>query len=152
MRLTADAQTSPCMAATVLALCCALLIVIPLRHSWGADTSPALNAFDARVDAAVNAILARTGLPSASIALVRHSTLVYAQAYGLAQLTPRRAATPAMRYAVGSISKEFTATALLLLQESGKVSIEDAAGRWVPGMGPAANASIRSLLSHTSGL
>src|SRR5450755_1778137 len=76
----------------------------------------------------------------------------YTQAYGMAQLTPPRAATPTMRYAVGSISKEFTATALLLLQESGKLSIDDPAGKWISGMGPAANASIRSLLSHTSGI
>ncbi len=114
---------------------------------------PAANkTLGARADAAVNAILARTGVPSASIALVRNSAIVYAQAYGWAQLAPQRAATPAMRYAVGSISKEFTATALLLLQEANKVSIDDAAGKWVPGLGPAAGASIRSLLSHTSGV
>ena len=97
-------------------------------------------------------MLARTAVPSASIAIVRDSNLEYAAAYGSAQIEPRRAATPAMRYAVGSISKEFTATALLLLQEAGKLSIDDAAGRWVPGMGPAATVSIRSLLSHTSGV
>ena len=65
---------------------------------------------------------------------MRDSNLEYAAAYGSAQIEPRRAATPAMRYAVGSISKEFTATALLLLQEAGKLSIDDAAGRWVPEM------------------
>ena len=106
----------------------------------------------ARIDTAVNTVLARTAVPSASIAIVRDSNLEYAAAYGSAQIEPRRAATPAMRYAVGSISKEFTATALLLLQEAGKLSIDDAAGRWVPGMGPAATVSIRSLLSHTSGV
>lgn len=105
-----------------------------------------------RADAAVNEILARTGVPSASIAVVHDSAIVYAQAYGWAQLDPRRPATPAMRYAVGSISKEFTATALLLLQESNKVSIDDAVGKWVPGLKFAADASIRSLLSHTSGI
>ena len=93
--------------ATPLALSCALLGVFPQELSFGAETTPATPTLSSRVDAAVNAILTRTGLPSASIALVRNSDIIYAQAYGLAQLTPQRAATPAMRYAVGSISKEF---------------------------------------------
>ena len=106
----------------------------------------------ARADTAVRTVLARTGVPSASIALVRHHALVYANAYGWAELEPRRAATPAMRYAIGSISKEFTAAALLLLQEDGRLSIDDPAGKWVTGLGPAAAASIHSLLSHTAGI
>ena len=106
----------------------------------------------ARVDTTVNSVLERTGVPSASIALVRDRRIIYAHAYGWAQLEPKRAAAPEMRYAIGSISKEFTATALLLLQEEGKVSIDDPAGKWVEGLGPAAHASIRSLLSHTSGI
>lgn len=105
-----------------------------------------------RADQAVRSVLTRTGVPSASIALVRDHAIVYTNAYGWAQLGPRRAAMPGMRYAVGSISKEFTATALLLLQESGGLSIDDPAGKWVAGLGPAATASIRSLLSHTSGI
>jgi len=153
MRPTADELASRCFKrAKPLALSCALLGLISQARALGADATPTTPTLDSRVDAAVNAILTRTGMPSASIALVRDSAIVYTQAYGMAQLTPPRAATPTMRYAVGSISKEFTATALLLLQESGKLSIDDPAGKWISGMGPAANASIRSLLSHTSGI
>jgi len=135
-----------------LALSFALLGGLLQQPACGAQPTSAAPALTARVDAAVNAILARTGLPSASIALVRDADILYAQAYGLAQLEPRRTATPAMRYAVGSISKEFTAAALLLLQQSRRVSIDDAAGKWIPGLGAAAGVSIRSLLSHTSGI
>jgi len=118
--------------------------------SVAAPISPELQA---RVDAQIVAALERTRVPSASIALVRDRQIVYANAYGLAQLEPKRAAKPSMRYAVGSISKEFTAAALLLLQEQGKLSIDDAAKKWVPALdGPAGEASIRSLLSHTSGI
>jgi D-alanyl-D-alanine carboxypeptidase len=106
----------------------------------------------ARVDTTVHDVLARTGVPSASIALVRNKSIAYANAYGWAELEPKRAAKPEMRYAVGSISKEFTAAALLLLQEAHRVSIDDPAGKWVSGLGPASQASIRSLLSHTSGI
>lgn len=146
---------------------CALLCTVSLAPVCAVETpssppsvapSPAAPpasvaaTFGARADAVVNAVLARTGVPSASIAVVRDATLVYAQAYGWAQLSPRRGALPDMRYAVGSISKEFTATALLLLQESGKLSLDDPAGKWIGGMGPSSGASIRSLLSHTSGI
>ena len=77
----------------------------PVEH-----VAPALRE---SVDATVRQILARTGVPSASVALVRDQRLIYAQAYGSATLEPRRAALPSMRYPVGSISKEFTAAALL---------------------------------------
>ena len=135
-----------------IALSYALLGVTALQPAVGAEGAAAIPPFNSRIDAAVSAVLSRTGLPSASIALVRDTKIIYVQAYGLAQLSPQRPATPAMRYAVGSISKEFTASALLLLQESGQLSIDDPAGKWVPRMGSAANISIRSLLSHTSGI
>jgi D-alanyl-D-alanine carboxypeptidase len=109
-------------------------------------------ALRSRIDAAATLVLARTGVPSASIAIVRQGEIAYANAYGLAQLAPRRAATPAMRYAIGSISKEFTAAALLLLQEQRALSLEDAAGKWLENLGPAAGVSLRALLSHTSGI
>ena len=130
----------------------ALLLVCPRSEQARAQQPTATkSALNERIEAAVDAVLARTGVPSASIAIVRKEAL-YAQAYGNAQLSPQRRATPSMRYAVGSISKEFTAAALLLLQESGKLSIDDAAGKWLNNLGPAAGASIRSLLSHTAGI
>ena len=134
----------------LILICSLVSAVFVTRPVWAEETLAA--ALRARADSAVQAVLARTGVPSASIALVRNHTIVYANAYGWAALEPRRAATPAMRYAIGSISKEFTATALLLLQEGGHFSIDDPAGKWVTGLGPAGGASIRSLLSHTSGI
>ena len=59
-----------------------------------------------RIDAAAAAVLQQTGVPSASIAVVRDGRIVYAQAYGNAELAPKAMrARPAMRYAIGSISK-----------------------------------------------
>jgi D-alanyl-D-alanine carboxypeptidase len=109
-------------------------------------------ALRSRIDAAATLVLARTGVPSASVAIVRQGEIAYANAYGLAQLSPRRPATPAMRYAIGSISKEFAAAALLLLEEQHVLSLQDAAGKWVENLGPAAGVSLRALLSHTSGI
>jgi CubicO group peptidase (beta-lactamase class C family) len=56
-----------------------------------------------------------------------------------------------MRYSIGSISKEFTAAAVLLLQEVGKLSLNDKVGRFIPGLTRANEVTIRQLLSHTSG-
>jgi D-alanyl-D-alanine carboxypeptidase len=56
-----------------------------------------------------------------------------------------------MRYSIGSISKQFTAAAILLLQEEGKLSLDDKVGKFVPNLTRANEVTIRQLLSHTSG-
>jgi CubicO group peptidase (beta-lactamase class C family) len=100
-------------------------------------------------------VLEQTGVPSASIAVVQHGKLVYTHAYGDARLAegsePPVPATPEMRYSVGSISKQFTAAAILLLQEEGKLSIHDPVGKYIPGLMRGNEVTIREILSHTSG-
>jgi CubicO group peptidase (beta-lactamase class C family) len=95
--------------------------------------------------------LAKTGVPSASVAVVKDGQIVYLHAYGDARLEPRTAAKPEMRYSIGSISKQFTATAILLLQEQGKLSLDDKVGKFIPDLTGANEVTIRQLLSHTSG-
>ncbi len=103
------------------------------------------------VDKAVNDILAKTGAPSASIAVVKDGKLAYARAYGLANIETKMPATPQMRYSIGSVSKQFTAAAILLLQEEGKLSLDDRVVRWLPELTRANEVTIRQLLSMTSG-
>jgi CubicO group peptidase (beta-lactamase class C family) len=103
------------------------------------------------VDAILDKSLALSGAPSLAVAVVRNGELVYATAAGKASLSPDRAATQEARYAVGSISKQFTAAALLLLQEQGKVSLDDKVSKYFPGLTRANEVTIRELLSHTSG-
>ena len=105
----------------------------------------------ARIDRAVNEVLAKTGAPSASIAVVQDAKVVYAQAYGKARVAPPLAATPQMRYSIGSISKQFTAAALLMLVEEGKLSLDDKVARWLPDLTRANEVSVRQILSMTSG-
>lgn len=110
------------------------------------------SSLDARIDAAAREWLTTTGAPSVSIAVVQNSETTYTRAYGNAQLAPDRAATPSMRYAIDSVSKEFTAAAVLLLVEQGKLSLDDTIGRWIPDLGEASRVTVRELLTHTSGL
>ncbi len=112
-------------------------------------------ALRSQVDRIATQVLEATGVPSASIAIVQRGKLVYTHAYGSARLatatTPAIPATPEMRYSIGSISKQFTATAILLLEEQGKLSIDDPVGKYIPGLTRGNEVTIREILSHTSG-
>jgi D-alanyl-D-alanine carboxypeptidase len=113
--------------------------------------TPADTALAARVDSIARQVLATTGVPSASVAVVREGRLAYAQAYGAARLEPRVPALPTMRYNIGSISKQFAASCILLLRQEGKLSLDDPVARFVPHLTRAGEVTIRELLSHTSG-
>jgi CubicO group peptidase (beta-lactamase class C family) len=56
-----------------------------------------------------------------------------------------------MRYSIGSVSKQFTATAILMLAEQGKLSLDDPVARFVPDLTRAKEVTVRQVLSHTSG-
>lgn len=96
-------------------------------------------------------MLASTGVPSASVAVVKAGKIAYVQAYGDARLEPRAAARPGMRYSIGSISKQFTAAAVLMLAQEHKLSLDDPVSRFLPTLTRANEVTIRQLLSHTSG-
>ena len=133
---------------SLLAVACAATITT----SSVAHAQPQLSLAErSRIDSAANAVLAATGAPSASVAIVRGGTVVFEQAYGEGRINPKTAATPAMRYAVGSNSKQFTSTAILLLAEDGKLSLDDKVARWFPGLTRANEVTIRQLLSMTAG-
>ncbi len=103
------------------------------------------------IDKSVSDILAKTGAPSASIAIVKDGKLAYVRAYGMADAEAHKPATTAMHYSIGSISKQFTAAAVLLLAEEGKLSLDDKVGRWLPEATQAGDVTVRQLLSMTSG-
>jgi len=105
----------------------------------------------AHIDELARQTLASTGVPSASLSVVKDGRLAYLQAYGNARLDPPTAASPAMRYSIGSISKQFTAAAILLLAEEGKLSLDDPVAKFVPNLTRGNEVTIRHLLSHTSG-
>jgi D-alanyl-D-alanine carboxypeptidase len=117
-----------------------------------AAQSPSLDpALAAAIDSIATQVLQSTGVPSASVAVVKDGHLAYAQAYGLARLDPRTEATPGMRYSIGSISKQFCAGLILLLQQEKKLSLDDRVSRFLPQLAHAREVTIRQLLSHTSG-
>jgi D-alanyl-D-alanine carboxypeptidase len=103
-----------------------------------------------QVDRLVAKTLGDTGVPSAEIGIVRHGRLVLDKAYGKAnEGLPARADLP---YQIASNSKQFTAMALLLLHDEGKLSLDDHVAKYIPGITEGDRITIRQLLSHTSGL
>jgi CubicO group peptidase (beta-lactamase class C family) len=129
-----------------------LVLVLLLHSATRAQTVDTLApALKSRIDPVAAQVLADRGVPSASIAVIEHGKLVYTHAYGLAHLDPAVPATPDMRYSIGSISKQFTAAAILLLQQQGKLSLNDPVGKYVPGLTRGDEVTIRQILSHTSG-
>src|SRR5579875_1230830 len=133
-----------CMRTALFAL--SLLLAAPsFLH---AQLTPELRS---QIDAAAQKVLADTGVPSAEVGIVQNGRIVYTAAFGMARLRPPVKATPEIAYPVGSISKQFTATAVLLLQQDGKLSLDDPVGKFFPKLTRANEVTIRNLLTHTSG-
>ena len=102
------------------------------------------------VDQLVTKTLSDTGVPSAEIAIVRDGKLVFNKAYGKAN--EGLPASPALPYQIASNSKQFTAMAILLLRDEGKLSLDDQVSKFIPGITEGDRITIRELLSHESGL
>ena len=91
--------------------------------------------------------------PGASLLVLRDGIPVVRRGYGYADLEQRVRATPATNYRLASVSKQFTAAAVLLLAEDGTLGLDDRLRRWLPELPPATDAiTLRQLLTHTSGL
>ena len=137
------------------AILSAFLVAAAASHVPAQTVDSIEPALRGQVDRVATQVLEATGVPSASVAVVQHGKLVYTHAYGNARVatasSPAVPATPEMRYSIGSISKQFTATAILLLQEQGKLSIDDPVGKYIPGLTRGNEVTIREILSHTSG-
>ncbi len=92
-------------------------------------------------------------VPGASVVVVHGDRVVLAKSYGLANLEEHVVATPDTHYRLASVTKQFTAAAILTLAGRGKLSLDDSLRRWLPSMPAYADAiTIRHLLTHSSGL
>lgn len=108
--------------------------------------------------AAIRRIMTDSALPSVSVAVAQHGTIVWEQAFGWADRERMVAATPNTMYSLASISKPFTATGLMLLVERGLVNLDRPAndylgtGKLTGLAGDAGAATVRLVLNHTAGL
>ena len=94
-----------------------------------------------------------TTVPGASVVVISDGRVTVRRAYGMADLERRVAATPETDYRLASVSKQFTAMAVMLLVKDGKVRYDQAVREFLPELPAAARAvTVRHLLNHTSGL
>lgn len=118
------------------------------------DVADAIKVLDAWIEATV----ASRELTGLSIGIVHDQELVWAKGYGFADLERNIPATPSTVYRIASITKVFTATAILQLRDAGKLQLDDPVGKhlpWFKIQNPFPESppiTIRHLLTHTSGL
>jgi len=128
-----------------------ILVLLCHAANGQGSTDAAPPEFRAAVDDIATKALAVTGTSSVSLAVVLDGQISYVHAYGTARLDPLQDASPRTRYSLGSVSKQFTAAAVLKLQEEGKLSLDDPVSRFLPTLTRAHDITLRQLLSHTSG-
>ncbi len=140
-------------AASVLLVCCALRPAVASAQSApAASTPPSRTAVVARIDSLATAFLHEAPAAGLTLAAVRGADTLVLKGYGWADTARHRAAGPNTVYRVGSITKQFTAAAVLQLVEQGRLSLADTLGRFLPQYPQWGRVTIRQLLSHTSGI
>lgn len=102
---------------------------------------------------AIFADLAKPGSPGCSLAVARDGKTIYAKGYGLANIEQTVAITPTTVFDIGSTSKQFTAASILLLEQQGKLSVNDDVRKYIPELPDYGHKiTLLHLLNHTSGL
>jgi len=124
-----------------------LVLVSGVAAPLAAQTS-----LEARVDEVFRQYAANDA-PGCTVGVAQNGRVLLERAYGMADLERTVPLTPASILEPGSVSKQFTAAAVLLLARDGKLSLDDRVRRWIPELGEMGQAiTVRDLLHHTSGL
>lgn len=91
-------------------------------------------------------------VPGMVVLLLDHGTVVSDTAYGLKNVQSGAPVGEHTRFEIGSITKQFTAAAILQLKEAGKLSLDDRLGKYVPQYAAARNVTLRQMLLQISGI
>jgi CubicO group peptidase (beta-lactamase class C family) len=129
-----------------------LLLTSP-SHSVTQATPPSDADFSGAVDAYIASEMAAEKIPGLALAVVRDGHIVKGSGYGFANLEFNVPVKPETLFQTGSVGKQFTATAVMMLEEENKIALDDKLSKYLPGT-PAKwkDVTIRNLLSHTSGI
>jgi CubicO group peptidase (beta-lactamase class C family) len=133
------------MGSSTLAVVIALLLS---SHSWASD-SP--RNFQTQVDA-LFAKSMHGDTPGGEVLVARNGKIVFEKGYGLANLDAKTAMTADTRFRIGSITKQFTAAAILKLAEQGRLRIDDPVSKFIPDWPRGNEVTLRHLLTHSSGI
>ena len=93
------------------------------------------------------------GRPGAAVTVIENGRAILSRAYGLAEVATNKPVTATTNFRLASITKQFTATAVLMQVEQGKLELDDPIRKHFPEFGAyAADITVRHLLQHTSGI
>ena len=116
-------------------------------------TCLAQESFENQIDEYLRAQMKEQQIPGVALAVVRDGKIVLARGYGLANVEHQVPVKPETVFQSGSTGKQFTATAVMILVEEGKLSLEDSITKYIPNAPELwHNITIRHLLTHTSGM
>ncbi len=107
---------------------------------------------DDAIDAIVREVMAAQRTPGMAVAVVRRGEVIKSRGYGLANVEHNVAVTPQTIFQSGSLGKQFTATAIMLQVQDGRLSLTDPLAKFLPGPDSWRTITVRHLLSHTSGI
>jgi CubicO group peptidase (beta-lactamase class C family) len=121
----------------------------PSRSTAASDDSDASR----KADDYITAEMQREKIPGLSLAVLRQGKVIKAQGYGLCNVELTAPVTPETIFQTGSVGKQFTATAVMMLVEEGKLALDDKISKYLPDTPPVWNdITVRHLLTHTSGI
>lgn len=131
-----------------------MLRLLPLLIAFGLVAQQAPPAADfSNLAAVVRKELQDTNTPGAAVAVIQGDRVLLARGFGVADVETGEAIRPEMLFRLGSTTKMFTAAAVVLLAEQGKLSLDEPIGRHIAGLTPKlASLTANQLLSHTSGI
>jgi CubicO group peptidase (beta-lactamase class C family) len=105
----------------------------------------------AAIDKIAATVIERKATPSVAIGVAKNGRLVFAKAYGYRNLDDRVPADADTLYGIGSNTKQFTAAAIMLLRDQGKIDVDAPVSRYLPGIPHGNEVKVRNLLTHTGG-
>lgn len=142
-----------CPLARAKAVALAALLASCAGQTAGSGSSAATPSAADPVDAAVLATMRAAHIPGASVAVVKNGKVVKLQGYGLADVEQSVPATPQTIYQSGSMGKQFTAMAVVMLAEAHALSLDDPITKYLGDRNPQwRRVTIRHLLTHTGGI
>ncbi|MEP7381973.1 MAG: serine hydrolase domain-containing protein [Gemmatimonadota bacterium] len=103
------------------------------------------------VDSIIKRVVADKGLVGLSVGVMQDGKVVLARGYGYRSLDPKLPVTPTTMFGIGSVTKQFTCSAALLLEQDGKLSMNDKVAKYVPSATRANDITLLDLGQHVSG-
>ncbi|HKW11046.1 MAG TPA: serine hydrolase domain-containing protein [Gemmatimonadaceae bacterium] len=120
-----------------------------LSLTAGAQRAARINPND--VDSIIRRNIAEKHIIGVSVGIMQNGQVVFARGYGVANLPSKAPVTPSTMFAIGSVTKQFTCSSVLMLQEQSKLSINDPVSKYFPNLTRANDITLKDVGGHLSG-